>query len=356
MRTTDVLRAWKKILAGRAPSLSIEITRECPLRCPGCYAYEAGHLGGGVGLRSLADFKGDALVEGILDVVDREKPLHLSLVGGDPLVRYRELEKLLPQLVARGIHVQVVTSAFRPIPAEWASMPHLSVVVSIDGLQPEHDVRRAPATYDRILKNIVGQQVTVHCTITSQMLVSAGYLERFLAFWSQCEWVRKIWFSLFTPQRGATDAEILTPAQRRQVVEELLALRESYAKLDMAASMIRHYLKPPESPSKCIFAQTTRTISADLTTVVTPCQFGGDPDCAQCGCYASAGLAAVGGYKVGGLVPAGAIFHASWALGKKLARRREARRSEAPAAGAVDLITIDGAEPEAETAPVKRWP
>ncbi|MBL8193432.1 MAG: radical SAM protein, partial [Blastocatellia bacterium] len=45
MRSTDVLRAWKRILGGHYPSLSIEITRECPLRCPGCYAYEPQHLG-----------------------------------------------------------------------------------------------------------------------------------------------------------------------------------------------------------------------------------------------------------------------------------------------------------------------
>ena len=34
-----VLQAWGRILAGYQPNLSIEITRECPLTCPGCYAY-----------------------------------------------------------------------------------------------------------------------------------------------------------------------------------------------------------------------------------------------------------------------------------------------------------------------------
>src|SRR6185369_6974318 len=151
VKTSEVLQAWKMILQGQPPSLSIEITRECPLRCPGCYAYEDGHLGGGVTLRGLRDRKGQELIEGVLEVVDRLRPLHLSLVGGDPLVRYRELETMVPLLLDRGIHVQIVTSAFRPPAASWATLPHLNVVVSIDGLQPEHDVRRAPATYDRIL-------------------------------------------------------------------------------------------------------------------------------------------------------------------------------------------------------------
>src|SRR5271155_1095342 len=147
MKKSQVLQAWGKILTGQFPSLSIEITKECPLRCPGCYAFDAAHLGGETQLRQLSDYRGDELVQRILALVDEYKPLHLSLVGGDPLVRYRELEILAPELEARGIHTQIVTSAFRLIPAEWAKFTRVYVVVSIDGLQPEHDERRKPATY-----------------------------------------------------------------------------------------------------------------------------------------------------------------------------------------------------------------
>lgn len=96
MKKSEVLRAWTTILAGRAPSLSIEITKECPLRCPGCYAFDAAHLGGSTQLRQLSDFKGDELVARVLALVDELKPLHVSLVGGDPLVRYREVDALIP--------------------------------------------------------------------------------------------------------------------------------------------------------------------------------------------------------------------------------------------------------------------
>src|SRR4029077_3583356 len=108
VQTSDIVKAWGRILNGERPSLSIEITRECPLRCPGCYAYEDGHLGGGITLRGLRDRKGQELVDGVLEVVDGLRPLHLSLVGGDPLVRYRELETMVPLLLIRGIHVQIV--------------------------------------------------------------------------------------------------------------------------------------------------------------------------------------------------------------------------------------------------------
>ncbi|AXC14263.1 Fe-S protein, radical SAM family [Acidisarcina polymorpha] len=315
MNSSDVLQAWSVILAGNRPSLSIEITKECPLRCPGCYAFDAAHLGGETELRQLSDFKGTDLVSRILEIVDREKPLHVSLVGGDPLVRYRELELLLPQLDSRKIHTQIVTSAFRVIPQEWMRFKRLTVSVSVDGLQPEHDERRKPATYDRILKNIAGAKVTIHSTITGNIAGRPGYHEEFLRFWSDRPEVEKVWFSLFTPQRGATGPEILTPEQRVLVVDELLRLRPLYPKLEMPPYLIREILSPPKSPDDCIFARTTHTISADLRTKITPCQFGGDPDCSQCGCMASMALAAVGHYRVIGGLTAGHLFRASDRVG-----------------------------------------
>lgn len=316
MKKSDVFQAWGSILSGRAPSLSIEITKECPLRCPGCYAFDGAHLGGAVQLRQLSDFKGEELVRKVLALVDERRPLHVSLVGGDPLVRYREVEMLLPQLEARGIHTQVVTSAFRVIPSAWKKYKKLNVVISIDGLQAEHDERRKPATYERILQNIKDAKVTIHCTITSQIAERPGYLDEFLGFWSTQPEIEKVWFSIFTPQRGATDPEILTPSQRSSVIADLRLLRAKYAVLDMHDIVIDELASPPKSPDECIFARTTETISADLKTQITPCQFGGEPDCEQCGCIASMGLAAVGHYRVAGPLTAGQLFMASDRFGK----------------------------------------
>jgi MoaA/NifB/PqqE/SkfB family radical SAM enzyme len=321
VKTSEVVQAWRRILNGERPSLSIEITRECPLRCPGCYAYEDGHLGGGVTLRGLRDRKGQELIDGVLEVVDRLRPLHLSLVGGDPLVRYRELETMVPLLLGRGIHVQIVTSAFRPPTAEWATLPGLNIVVSIDGLQAEHDVRRAPATYDRILKNIAGQKITIHCTVTGQMMKRPGYLREFLEFWHPRAEVRKIWFSLFTPQVGDQLPEMLEPHERRQAIADMLELRRQFSKLDMPEGLIRQFATPPHSPQDCVFALTTQTLSADLETKIVPCQFGGNPDCGSCGCIASMGLAAVAAHKLGGFIPVGAIFKASVKIGRGRAKR-----------------------------------
>jgi len=327
--TEWILGAWGRILTGYTPALSIEITRECPLRCPGCYAYNDEHLGGGVTLRDVRDFKGQALVDGVLGIVDRLKPMHLSIVGGEPLVRYRELQTLLPILASRGTHVQLVTSAVREIPAEWRNLNRLTIVVSIDGLQPEHDARRTPATYDRILKHIAGHSITVHCTVTRQQVNRAGYLEEFLQFWSARPEVDKIWVSLYTPQIGEVSDERLRPVDRERVVRDLRALRIRYRKLALPKELIDVYAEPPQSPDDCIFARTTTTISADLTTRITPCQFGGAPDCRNCGCIASAGLAAVARHQLLGIIPVGRIFNGSLKLGERVRRLRPAEEHAA---------------------------
>jgi sulfatase maturation enzyme AslB (radical SAM superfamily) len=279
----------------------------------------------GVPLQSLADRQGDALVDGIKDLIRREKPMIVYLVGGEPLVRYRELDRLLPDLGASGLRVHIVTSAVRPIPATWAEIPGLTLNVSIDGLPPEHDERRKPATYERILKHIAGHRILVHCTVASQMMERDGYLEEFTRFWSARPEVKEVQFSLFTPQVGETSQEILSPEVRQRAVTELERLHRLFPALRLNHRMLEAFLKPPGRPDECAFARLTHTISADLESRIEPCQFGGTPDCTQCGCLATMGLEAVLNYRLKIGVPVRTFFDTSMAIGETVRRLRPAR-------------------------------
>jgi hypothetical protein len=203
-------------------------------------------------------------------------------------------------------------------------------------LQPEHDIRRAPATYNRILKNIAGQRVTIHCTITSQMMKRPGYLKEFLEFWTPRPEIKKVWFSMFTPQVGDRLPEILSPEERARAIAEMKQLRKQFPKLDMPEVVIQQFAAPPHSPADCVFALTTQTLSADLQTKITPCQFGGTPDCASCGCIASMGLASIAAHKLGGFLPVGAIFKASVKIGQARAKSRNSRPASGPPAAPPD--------------------
>src|SRR5215471_18547654 len=318
MNKSDILRVWGRVLRGYTPFLSLEITKECPLKCPGCYAYSPDHLGPLITLRQLSDHRGADLVSATVAVVRRLRPIHVSIIGGEPLVRHRELCELLPRLDQMGVEVQLVTSAVRPIPEDWNSVASLHLVVSIDGLAPEHDRRRAPATYDRIMKHIAPHRVTVHCTVTRPMLARPGYLSDFCRFWSDRPEVRKIWFSIYTPQENDRSPERLRPQDRETLFAELSATAR-FPKVHLPQMVLDGYTNPPRSPEECTFARLTTCLSADLKTHVTPCQLGGKPVCEECGCIASAGMQGLARLKLGGLVSVSAILNASIRLGGRSA-------------------------------------
>ena len=322
MNPREVLAAWLRILSGRSPLISIEITRECPLSCPGCYAYNDAHLGGGVTLRQLSDYRGDPLVDGVLGLVRKHQPLHVSLVGGEPLVRHRELSRILPALAAMNKHVLVVTSAVIPIPMEWMLLPRLRVAVSVDGLPEHHDVRRKPATYERILKNIEGRKVNIHWTITRPMVRREGYLEEYLAFWNARPEVDRIWVSTFTPQIGDHDPEILRPEEKAELVRRMKTWRRQFSKVLMYKGLADAFAKPPKNPDECMFSKMSVNYSADLKSRVEPCIFGGTPDCTQCGCAVSTGFHWLRTIKAAGPVKAGHLVGASVWIGSLVNRLR----------------------------------
>jgi MoaA/NifB/PqqE/SkfB family radical SAM enzyme len=314
--------AWGRILTGRVPMLSIEITRECPLSCPGCYAYGDTHLGGGITLSELSDLRGDKLVEGVLRLVRKHKPLHVSLVGGEPMVRHRELSRILPALSQMEVFTLVVTSGVLPVPVEWMSLPRVRVAISVDGLPEHHDIRRKPATYERILKNIEGREVNIHWVITRPMLERAGYLEEYVKFWNARAETNRIWVSGYTPQIGEKSPEILTPADREALARELPSLAKRHPKLLFYDGLANALLHPPKNPDDCLFAKMSANYSADFETRVEPCVFGGTPDCSQCGCAASSGLHWIRGIKVAGPVKVDHFIGSSVKIGLMMNRLR----------------------------------
>jgi len=346
LSTSHFVKSGLNILGGSPPMLSIEITRECPLHCPGCYAYGDSHLGGGVTLRELNDLRGDDLVEGVLALVRKYKPLHVSLVGGEPLVRHRELSRILPALAEMGVFSMVVTSAVIPIPREWMAIPRLTVAVSVDGLPEDHDVRRTPATYERILKNIEGTRVNIHWTITRAAARREDYADEYVSFWDGRPEVSRVWVSLYTPQVGESAAEILTPEDRRAIVGRLSPLRARYPKFLFNDAIARGFLEPPRDPSECLFAKLSVNFSADFKTQVEPCVFGGQPDCSQCGCAISGALHGMRPVKIAGPVTIGHLARVAIGVGSLVNRLRSARfrparwQPGAVSTGSNDLVQL----------------
>ncbi len=355
LHAPDLLRAWGGILTGRVPLMSIEITRECPLSCPGCYAYGDTHLGGDKTLRDLSDFQGDELVERVVGLVRRHRPLHVSLVGGEPMMRHRELERIIPCLADLGSFVMVVTSGVIPIPKHWMEFRNFRIAVSVDGLPQHHDVRRAPATYERILRNIEGCQVNVHWTVTRPMLERDGYLEEYVRFWSERPEVNFIWVSTYSPQLGEHSPEMLTAESREHLIRHAQDLRRRYPKFLFNEGIARTLKAPPARPEECIFSKMSVNYTADFQTRVEPCIFGGQPDCSQCGCAITTFLHWIGQRKLAGPLTVGHLVRGSVGIGSLAARLRHAdglrwgdSETPSPPAGLVKIGPASGDQSAAD--------
>ena len=129
----------------------------------------------------------------------------------------------------------------------------------------------------------------------------------------------------------------MTPVARQQVIAALLSLRQKYPKLDMTPGLIKAYADPPQSPEECAFAKATHGVSADLQEQIVPCQFGGQPDCSNCGCMASAGLTAVARHKLPGGLSLETVFDASFKVGAFVRALRECSRNGTTSVGAATL-------------------
>jgi hypothetical protein len=221
-----------------------------------------------------------------------------------------------------GVFTLVVTSGIIPLPMEWMKLPRVCIAISVDGLPEHHDIRRKPATYERILKNIEGRKVNIHWVITRPMLERAGYLEEYVEFWSARSEVNRIWVSVYTPQVGEQSPEILTRHDRMALARQLPPLALRHRKLDFNEGLAQAFLRPPKNPDDCVFAKMSANYSADFETRVEPCVFGGTPDCSQCGCAISSGLHWIRGIRVAGPVKVNHFIASSVMVGRLMNRLR----------------------------------
>ena len=305
------------------------------------YACNGEHLGGETTLRQLRDYKATSSDRRCSAPgrrapaaarVDRRRQNRSCVIGSS--------DAILPVLSGRGIYVQLVTSAVREIPPAWCALPRASTLsCRLTAWRPSTTSggRRPPTNGFSSTLPAGG----LPCTARSRdsRVRRPGYLEEFVAFWPARDETREIRVSLHTPQIGEVSEEMLNPADRTQVIADLMALRLRYpelrcpqAVLDVYAQ-IRHSRRASASslrrPSTC--RPICRTSDHALC-------IRGSPDCANCGCLASAGLAGDCGHRILGVIPVGMILKAS-----------PSRRTSRPGAGAAARAREMACRPQVET-------
>ena len=224
----------------------------------------------------------------------RHKPLHLSIVGGEPLVRFRELDVLLPKLTGDG-HPHAGRDERRAADSRELGGHAAPAGVRLDRRVAAR-ARCAPRAGDLRSHPEAHQGAAGHGPLHDHAPADAARVPHRVhrVLGEARRTCKRIWFSLYTPQKGEQSAgdgcgPRIASAWSTRCSALYRARAEARATCDRPVVQ-RLPARRRRRPDECIFAKTTACLSSDLKRAITPCQYGGDPDCTQCGCLASVGL------------------------------------------------------------------
>ena len=264
---------------------SIDVSKECNLRCSHCYFFEGGD-GDAPAYGNRPELSIDewiAKLEHLKRSTSRLKfPFfQCTWVGGEPLIR--------KELIERGRkyfkYNTVVTNGTIPLP-DW---PDVSWYISIDGDEETHErIRRKKGIYRRAMQHVAERpnlSVTIAYCITR---ANAGCLEQAIVDWSRAG-ARNMTFDFYTPIGNMCDGDdglFLPLVQRDVVLDKLLALKAIYGDFFVLPERAFRLMKSDVSrqvTGSCLFSRKAFAFGPDGVQK-EKCMMGPKADCDRCGC------------------------------------------------------------------------
>jgi Fe-coproporphyrin III synthase len=253
---------------------SIDVSKECNLRCRHCYFFEQ-------------DYEGELSVEqwiGKLEELKRttsrtENPFfQCTWVGGEPLIR--------KDLIERGRkyfrHNTVVTNGTIPLP----SWPDVHFYISIDGDEPTHEhIRKKKGIYQRAMRNIAEHpelEVTIAYCITRE---NAHCIEQAVKDWSAAG-ASRMTFDFYTPIEGIDEPLFVPLDDRDAILDQLLELKAIYGDFFILPERVFRLMKSDvcrQVTDNCLFSEKSFAFGPDGTQK-EKCMMGPKADCDRCGC------------------------------------------------------------------------
>ncbi len=259
-------------------SAAIDVTSACNLRCTHCYLYRIEDTP--YAMNKLPQLSDEEWLERLTRLkVEHPYILHVTWVGGEPLMRRQLLEKGTRLFLLNWI----VTNGTYSIPDH---LTRTVFVVSLDGPEEHHDELRGRGKYRIARTNVMSTRAPVyaHCVITRRNKKAVRTLVD--------EWhgtrLRGIRFSFYTPAYGSDDPLWLTPQERDEMVDEIVELRTAYGPFIWMTSDELAALRSEKQleifGDKCALKKGWDLALDHKGRVKSPCVMGEHADCTRCGC------------------------------------------------------------------------
>lgn len=269
-----------KTYKGNAWSFSFNVTDRCPIGCS-CYWRAQARV------KELDDDSIAAFFHGMR----RQGFVHATLIGGEPYVNPRLLERITPIMPTNWI----VTSGTTPL--RW--FPKTTHMISIDGKDAatHNSVRQSAGLFERIEKHLSSARTQwrgefpafAHCVLNAINFQQIGDV---LTYWSGNQLLDGVVFSTATPIRDAKDNHLrLSEKSREWIVEELMRQKRRFGDfLCNTESMIQdvHPVQTrQQTPETCGTARLTQSFDT-AGDRIKRCILSEKADCSECGCVITA--------------------------------------------------------------------
>jgi MoaA/NifB/PqqE/SkfB family radical SAM enzyme len=262
------------------PGAMVNVTNHCNLKCKHCFIFREGNPN-----QSEGEMKPERLLSELQRLRDRHGVRFMMWMGGEPMLRWRTVEKGLS--LFRTNHI--TTNGTVPL-KDFG--PDITYVISLDGPREVNDAVRGAGVFDRVMKTIAAipegfqSKVVVQCVMHRANQDHAEELVRELLPTR----APGMTFSFYVPRAGEASPRAWESNEERETAVDLVVdLKRRYPGFIWNSSRSLELLRPATAKlvtDNCPMLQTMLPLYIEGDHFTTPfCCYGNDVDCDRCGAW-----------------------------------------------------------------------
>jgi MoaA/NifB/PqqE/SkfB family radical SAM enzyme len=264
----------------RYPGAMVNVTNHCNLECKHCFVFREGNPN-----QPAGEMKPERMLSELRRLRDRHGVRSMLWMGGEPMLRWRLLEKGL-SLFQRNT---ITTNGTIPL-KDFG--PDLTYVISLDGPRAVNDPVRGSGVFDRVMKTVAAipddfrPTVMVQCVLHRQ---NQDHLEELVRELLPTQ-VQGLTFSFYVPRAAEVSARAWESIDERETaVDIVVELKRRYPTFIWNSSRSLELMRPPTAKrvtDHCPMLKTTLPLYIEGNDFTTPfCCYGNDVDCDRCGSW-----------------------------------------------------------------------